>query len=205
MQSKKSNPIKRIGLFGGTFDPVHYGHLIITSFISDYKGLDTIIFIPSARPPHKGSDIMFTVTERLTMLSLAIGDDSRFTLSDSELKREGPSYTIDTIREIKTTFSPDTEFSFILGLDNLYEIEQWKNPQDIISECKLLVALRVCTQTRDLPAWLKQHMEIVSVPLIGISSSDIRQRIRERKSIKYLVPLAVEKEIKRLQKKSHNK
>ncbi len=178
----------KIGLFGGTFDPVHIGHLIIAESVGEYAGLDTVIFIPSANPPHKSSDMMFSAEERFKMLSLAVNDNPRFVVSDVEMKRDGPSYTIDTIKEMKAAFPQDTELLFILGMDNLFEIDLWKNPHEIIKECKLLVARRVCDECGEIPVWLKEYVEMVDVPLIGISSSDIRRRIKNGESIRYLVP-----------------
>ena len=189
------NTGKKIGLFGGTFDPVHMGHLIIADSVYEFKGLDTIIFIPSAYPPHKSSDIMFNAHKRFKMLSLAVKDDPRFVVSDIELKREGLSYTIDTLREMKATLPDDTDLSFIVGMDNLFEISTWKAPRDILNECSILVAERRCDMHREIPGWLKDRVEMVSAPAIEISSTDIRQRIREGKSIRYLVPDVVLKEI----------
>jgi len=191
-----SDTYKKIGLYGGTFDPVHIGHLLIAASVLESKQLDRIIFIPSARPPHKSSDIMFGADARLRMLEKAVDGDSRFAVSDIELKRDGFSYTIDTIREMKKEYSDLTELFFIVGMDNLYEIEMWKNPRDIIKESKVLAANRICDESRPLPPWVVDNVEIVDVPLIEISSSDIRKRIHEGRSIKYLVPDAVYSELK---------
>ena len=189
---------KKIGLFGGTFDPVHIGHLIIAETVLEQSGLDMVMFIPSARPPHKHHELMFTAHQRLKMLSEAIKDNPNLVVSDIEMKREGPSYTIDTIREIKAALPSGTELSFIVGKDNLYEMETWKDPHAIIEECTILVADRICEKKCDIPDWLKTKVKMVNVPLIEISSSEIRNRIREGKSIRYMVPEVVEKEIGRL-------
>jgi nicotinate-nucleotide adenylyltransferase len=189
---------KRIGLFGGTFDPVHTGHLIIAETIYEKANLDVILFIPSARPPHKHHVLMFDAEQRFSMLSEAIKGNKKFRVSDIEMKREGPSYTIDTILEIKAELSPETELAFIVGRDNLYDMEMWKTPYDIIKECSILVADRICNQERDIPDWLKTKVQIVKVPLIEISSSEIRQRIRDGKSIRYMVPDVVIEEVKKL-------
>jgi len=181
-----------IGLFGGTFDPVHIGHILIAEQIAEQKGLESVIFIPSARPPHKRPNgIMFTADERLAMLKLATGGNPRFSVSDIEIKREGPSYTIDTIRQMKASFPEPVDLCFIVGIDNLYEIQFWKNPESIIDECRLVAAKRPCDEAGAVPEWLKDRVEIVDVPLIDVSSSDIRQRLRNGRSIRYLVPDAV--------------
>lgn len=183
--------MKKIGLFGGTFDPVHNGHLIIARSVCETLGLNSVIFIPSARPPHKNSDIMFSAEQRFRMLRLAIKKIPCFTVSDIEMTRKGPSYTIDTILEIKKILQADTDLVFIVGRDNLSDIETWKDPQAILEQCKIVVADRPVTPQNDSPEWLMKKVEFVKVPLIEISSSDIRCRIREKKSIRYLVPDSV--------------
>ncbi|MCD6308451.1 MAG: nicotinate-nucleotide adenylyltransferase [Candidatus Latescibacteria bacterium] len=194
-----SGPARRIGIFGGTFDPVHNGHLIIAAALHERAGLDTVLFVPSARPPHKGSDIRFSAEERLHMLMLAVEGDPRFSISDIELRREGPSYTIDTIREIKRSLDNDTDVLFIVGMDNLYEIGMWKDPKGIVDECRILAARRVCDADGDVPEWLMRRVTVVDAPLVEISSSDIRKRLREGRSIRYLVPGVVRKAIESFQ------
>ena len=183
--------MNKIGLFGGTFDPVHTGHLIIAQSVRENLDIDTIIFIPSARPPHKNSDIMFTPEERYGMLSAAIEGNPHFRISDIETKRKGPSYTIDTIREITSAAAPDTEICFIVGRDNLIEISSWKEPHSIIRECRICATDRPGHENDIIPEWLKSAVKTVSTPLIEISSSEIRARLREGKSIRYLVPDSV--------------
>ena len=182
---------KKIALFGGTFDPVHHGHLIIAQAVIEEVGLDRVIFVPSARPPHKSRDIMFTAKDRFQMLSLALLNNRNCTVSDIEMKRKGPSYTIDTIREFKSGLPSDTELFFLMGMDNLYEVESWKDPLDIITECVILAADRTCQKRHTIPDWMQGRVQRVRAPLIEISSSDIRRRLREGKSIRYLVPEAV--------------
>ena len=198
-----SENCRRIGLFGGTFDPVHMGHLIIADAVRQIKNLDVVIFIPSVRPPHKGDGIMFTADERTAMLQLAIGDDPCFAVSDIEFQRSGPSYTIDTIREMKRQFPGDREFFFILGRDNLYELRTWRKPEEIVRECRILVAERTCPEVRDVPPEFKDYMDIVDVPLIDISSTGIKERIRAGQRIRYLVPDAVDQYITRSNKSRH--
>lgn len=188
----------RIALFGGTFDPVHLGHLIIAETLREQAGLDTVVFIPAANPPHKHHELMFDAIRRYALLQAAVAGNPGFALSDIELVRGGTSYTIDTIRDMKAGFPAGTELLFIVGRDNLYEIEQWKSPRDIVRECRILVADRSCANSRDIPQWLAERIEQVETPLIQISSTDIRQRIREGKSIRYLVPEAVRLMIKNM-------
>ncbi|MFC1607605.1 nicotinate-nucleotide adenylyltransferase [Candidatus Latescibacterota bacterium] len=185
--------MKKIGLFGGTFDPIHLGHLIIAQSVCETLSLDTVVFIPSARPPHKDADIMFSPETRYTMIEHAIMGNDSFRVSDIEMKRSGPSFTIDTIRELKSTADHDSEFLFIVGKDNLFEIDKWKEPESIIDECRIIVADRPGSFDRAIPEWLSGKVETVQAPLIDISSSDIRRRIREGSCIRYLVPEPVER------------
>jgi nicotinate-nucleotide adenylyltransferase len=189
---------EKIALFGGTFDPVHHGHLIIAQAVIEEAGLDRVIFVPSAHPPHKGSDIMFTAENRYKMITSALHGSPNCMVSDIEMKRKGPSYTIDTIREFKSILPSKTEVFFLMGMDNLYEMESWKNPVDIITECIILAADRTCQKSGIIPDWLQGRLQRVRVPLIEISSSDIRRRIREGKSIRYLVPEAVNEMIEKI-------
>jgi len=187
----------RVGLFGGTFDPLHTGHMIIADVVAENEKLDTVMFIPSARPPHKGAkDMMFSADERYRMLSRAIEGNPKFALSDIEMRREGPSYTIDTIRDMRAALPPETDISFIVGMDNLFDIKLWKDPREIVSECRIIAARRICDTTGDIPDWLTGNVKIVDVPLIELSSSDIRRRIREKRSYRYMVPDAVAEEIR---------
>jgi nicotinate-nucleotide adenylyltransferase len=188
---------QRIGLFGGTFDPVHHGHLIIAQTVLERAHLDRMVFIPSACPPHKGQEVMFDAPARRTFLTLAVCGHPRFSVSDIELQRRGISYTIDTIRELKLRLSSGAELFFLVGMDNLYEIETWKDPRGILEQCTVLVAERACPDDREIPGWLADRIERIPTPIIDISSSDIRMRIREGKSIRYLVPEAVAEEITR--------
>lgn len=179
---------KKVGLFGGTFDPVHNGHLIISKYILEKAGLDIIVFIPSANPPHKSHELMFGPDERYKMLAAALKKEPDFAVSDIEMKRKGFSFTIDTIRTFRKLMSPDAELYFIIGKDTLYEIKMWKDPEDIIKECTLLVADRVCHNERTVPGWITEKARFIETPLIEISSTEIKKRIAEFKSIRSFVP-----------------
>lgn len=190
------NSGERICLFGGTFDPVHLGHLIIARAVLEAAGLDRMVFIPSARPPHKGGDMMFDAAARFAMLERAVGSDPQFSVSGIEMRRPGPSFTIDTIREFKT-LAPGAGLSFLVGRDNLAELPSWRDPEAILAECAVLVAERSCDD-RAVPAWVLERVRPVRVPIIEISSSDIRARIRAGKSIRHLVPETVETMIREM-------
>jgi nicotinate-nucleotide adenylyltransferase len=179
---------RSVGLFGGTFDPVHTGHLIIAEFLREKAGLDRIVFVPAALPPHKPAERMFDAGERCRMLQAAIAGNPKFALSDIELLRDGPSYSIDTVREMKATLPEGTRLVFIIGRDNLLDMDKWKDPQALVAESTLLIADRICNCPFEVPGWLAGRFELVRSPLIQISSTDIRRRIREGLSIRYLVP-----------------
>ena len=186
----KESP-RTIALFGGTFDPVHTGHLILAGAVHEVLNLESVVFIPSARPPHKGPRLMFSAEKRYLMLCAATAGDPRFAVSDIELKREGPSYTVDTIRQFRESLPQEKALAFIIGMDNLYEMASWKDPRAIISECRLIVMRRPCVEECPVPEWLRESVEFVESPLVEISSSDIRARITEKRSIRHLVPDAV--------------
>lgn len=179
--------MSRLGLFGGTFDPLHLGHLIIAQAIYENTPLDRVCFIPSASPPHKGNDLMFSASLRYRMTQSALEGYSAFDISDCELKREGPSFTVDTLQYFRS-HRPGDDLYFIVGRDNLKEIQTWRDPEKIIELCTILVAERVGYPELTIPDWLKGHVTFVNTPIIEISSTDIRARIRAQKTIAHLVP-----------------
>ncbi len=192
------NNVRRIGLFGGTFDPVHTGHLIIAETGREQAALDIVLFIPSANPPHKNHVLMFDTEQRFNMVKTATAENPHFIVSDIELCRDGPSFTIDTVSQIKSEIPSGAELHFIVGKDNLFEMRFWKNPRGIVNELdSVLVADRIADDDRPVPGWLNDKVRMIPVPLIEISSSDIRQRIKAGKSIRYMVPEAIEQEIAR--------
>ncbi len=185
--------LKRIGVFGGTFDPVHLGHLVCAEEVREAIGLDTVVFIPCAIPPHKPDYVPADPSHRLTMLELALEGHPEFTYSDLEIERGGVSYTIDTIAELRKRLGNEPEFWLILGLDAYLEINTWKQPERITSECFLAVARRPgyaasITAVQDFQG----RARFVDITEIGISSTEIRRRIAQGQSIRFLVPKAVE-------------
>ncbi len=193
-------PEKRIiGLMGGTFDPVHYGHLVAAEEACYQFGMEKVIFIPASKPPHKTGRDISTSEQRLEMTKRAISSNSHFTISDMEIKREGLSYTIDTVRAMKEIYV-GWEIYFITGADAVLEILTWKNVEELLQECFFVAATRpgFNLETIDcklgyLSKDLLAKIKTVEVPALAISSTDIRQRVREGRPIKYLLPEAVEK------------
>jgi nicotinate-nucleotide adenylyltransferase len=179
------------GLMGGTFDPIHIAHLIVAAEALDLLGLDRVIFVPSARPPHKHGDDVTSVEHRLEMVRLAIDGDPRLVLSDLEARRPDPSYTIETVRQFRREFGEDEKLYFIMGADSLAQFFTWKEPLDLIAACEFVVAPRPGVGPDDGDPRIRAKAHMLDSPIIGVSSSDIRERVRTGRSIRYLVPPAV--------------
>lgn len=185
--------MKKIGLLGGTFNPIHIGHLIIAEQCKEQLNLDQIIFIPNGNPPHKNKNII-DKNDRFKMLSLAIEDNKYFDISDIELKKEEPSYTINTILELKK--DTNNELFFIMGDDSLFSIQKWYKFEKLIEECNFIVFPRekqfdIETYNKFILNELKttiNKFNFISFPTINISSTLIREMIVKKISIKYLVP-----------------
>ena len=184
----------KIGLFGGTFDPVHIAHLIIADRVLEQAGLDFILFVPGAIPPHKQNRKISPGEIRYQMLQLALQDNPCFLADDLELQRGRISYTIDTINQLYKNYPLDARSVYlIIGADNLLDFHNWKKPHEIVEKCHIIAVRRPYSQFDrhkmkiDIP-----YMQI-EAPLLEVSSSDIRQRVRQGKSIRYLVPSRVER------------
>jgi nicotinate-nucleotide adenylyltransferase len=185
--------MKKIGILGGTFNPIHIGHLIIAEQCKEQLNLDKIIFIPNGNPPHKSKNII-DKNHRFTMLSLAIEDNKYFDISDIEIKKEEPSYTINTILELKR--DNNNEIFFIMGDDSLFNIKSWYKYKNLIEECNFIVFPR--ENTLDISNYNKfisnelnadtSKFNFISFPLVNISSTLIRNMLEKKNSIKYLVP-----------------
>ncbi|MBC8588828.1 nicotinate-nucleotide adenylyltransferase [Paratissierella segnis] len=190
----------KIGLMGGTFNPIHMGHLIISEFIRVMFPLDKVIFIPSGLPPHKDNDIA-EGSHRMAMVKLAINSNPYFDISQIELNRVGKSYTVDTIEEIKNIY-PDNELYFIIGSDSLLDLTSWKDFESLVTKTNFLVYGRkenseksIIGRIDELKNKYNSSFYYIRGPLVEISSTLIRDRIKNQMSIKYLVPGKVEKYI----------
>jgi len=179
----------KVCLFGGTFNPPHVGHLIIGETVRELENFDKMIFIPAFIPPHKDESDISAVVERLTMLRLCLDKNEKFELSDVEIKRETISYTIETIRELKSRYNLDrNHIYFLMGSDSLLEFHQWKNHEEILSECKVLVAARPGFRSSQISTAILSKVRFTNVPQIEVSSSQIRERIRRGLTVRYMVP-----------------
>ena len=175
-------------LFGGTFDPPHFGHLIVAQTIFEAEHFDKIVFIPAHIPPHKKGQKISSLELRLEMLKIAIKDNPNFEISDIEIKRGGVSYSLETIRDYKdqTELSRD-ELFYLIGSDSLKLFYAWENPKAILKECQLIVAIRPGFRPSDIPNWILAKVQFANIPRIEISSSQIRARWVEDKTIRYMV------------------
>jgi len=178
--------MKKIGILGGTFNPPHIGHLIIAEQVKDQLGLAEVWFIPTYISPHKQKSSI-TVDQRIKMLEKSIDNNNSFSINLIEVERKGTSYTIDTIKILKDQF-PNVEFYFIIGADMVEYLPQWKNIEEL-AELVTFVGVRRSNYYLESPYPLKT----ADVPVIEISSTDIRSRIKNKKTIKYLVTDAVRK------------
>lgn len=191
----KVSKSKKIGIMGGTFNPIHHGHLLLAEDARNYCGLDEILFMPSGCSYMKKEEEIVSNKKRIAMTALAIEDNSYFALSTLETEREGATYTCDTVRSLKE-LHPENEFYFILGADNLFTIETWKSPDIIFKNCNLIVAARgekeddeICKKAKELEQKF-QDANIIIMPerKIDISSSEIRKRIKNDMSVRYMLP-----------------
>ena len=182
---------KRLGILGGTFDPIHSGHLILAEQLKEELKLQKVIFIPSANPPHKENHFVSSAKDRLKMVKIAIRDNPDFLISAIELKREGKSYTIDTLSQIKKLYK-DSGLFFLLGSDAIDEFPTWKEPDKIFQKVKVVIALRPGFNRINPENRFVKKSLLIPINGLNISSSQIRERVRKGKSIRYLVPQAVE-------------
>jgi nicotinate-nucleotide adenylyltransferase len=197
---KRLPRIRRMGLIGGTFDPIHYAHLAIAEEVRTALDLTEMAFIPAGQPPHKLGQNYTQSSHRLAMVQLAIASNPHFTFSRVEIDRQGPSYLVDTLRILHDQWGPDTQLFFVIGWDSLQEFHTWHNSADILAQLTSLVAVRRPSyeehigynelETR-LPG-ITQRLVVVSAPQLAISSTDLRRRVAEGRPIKYQTPEAVE-------------
>ncbi|MDP6141884.1 MAG: nicotinate-nucleotide adenylyltransferase [Dehalococcoidales bacterium] len=191
----------KIGVFGGTFDPVHIGHLTVADEVREQLDLAEVLFVPAGQPYLKTDIPVGKAEQRLQMVRLAIADKSYFGLSAMEIERDGPSYTVDTIAELKKRFDDRDELYFILGWDSLTELSKWHKPRWLIAMCRLVAVPRVGYAVSDLNfleakiSGLLERLIILDKPELDISASVIRDRVARDLSIKHLVPEAIEKYI----------
>lgn len=181
----------RIAIMGGTFNPIHYAHLLSAEQVYDRLDFDKIVFIPSARPPHKDHDDIIDSAHRYQMALLATSNNSHFEVSRIELERTGPSYAIQTVKELQTHYGSGCELAWIIGADSLIEFKIWKNFDELLDICQFIATTRPNYNLENVPPTLRNRVQIFPVTGVDISATEIRQYVKKRISIRYLVPESV--------------
>jgi nicotinate-nucleotide adenylyltransferase len=196
----------RIGILGGTFNPVHIGHLIIAEEVYYKHGLSRVIFIPAGIPPHKGAENLTEAHHRYEMVKLATKDNDHFEVSDEEVSREGKSFTIDTVDANPERYGKDSDLHLIVGMDTVNELPTWKDIKRLSTLCRIVVVNRPGNTLANLdqliPVMGKEKVEEikrihVEIPPIGISSTDIRNRLKKGLHTRYIVPPEVRQYIEK--------
>ncbi len=183
---------KRIGVMGGTFDPIHLGHLAAAQEALDQFGLDEVVFVPAAISPFKQGEEILDPETRYLMAVIATASHPQLKVSRFEVDRPGPSYTVDTMRALKKTYGARGELYFIGGSDTLLDLSGWKDPEGLLELC-VFIAIERPGHTVKAGRKFASHPRVtrMAMPGLDISSTDIRQRVKERRSIRYLVPREV--------------
>jgi nicotinate-nucleotide adenylyltransferase len=202
--NKPVQHIRRVGLMGGTFDPIHYGHLAVAEEVRFTLDLAEMVFVPAGQPPHKQGATITTAHHRLTMLELALASNPHFSISTIDLERPGPSYTIDTLRLLREQWGEETDIYFVIGWDSLEYLLTWHNPAGILAQVAFLVAVSrpgykdepgsLERMEQRLPG-IRQRLLVVPAPQLEISATDLRQRVATGRPIMYQVPEKVERYI----------
>lgn len=191
----------KIGILGGTFDPVHVGHLIIAETVRDEMGLDRVLFIPAATPPHKQRRAITDAKHRLEMVRLAVEGNAAFEVTDIEIRRGGVSYSIETIERLRAAMAPEAAFFFIVGADTVPELATWKDIDHLVHRCTFVVVARPGFRIEDLlneaiglaPDTRQRVLRhFIDAVRVDISSTGLRARLAEGKSVRYRLPEAVE-------------
>ena len=190
----------RIAVMGGTFNPIHYAHLISAEQVRTGLDYDKILFIPSARPPHKVADADIIEPEhRYQMVLSAIAENPHFEVSRIEVERAGPSYTIETLKALKKRYGETTELAWIIGADSLIEYKVWRDFDEVLTQCVMIATTRPSYDLNRVPLEIRKRVTTFPITGVDISATVIRERIRKGLSIRYLVPEDVQAYIHRYQ------
>jgi nicotinate-nucleotide adenylyltransferase len=180
----------KVGVFGGTFDPPHIGHLLVAAHAREILGLDRLVFMPSATSPHKRDRLLTAAAHRLAMVRLAVAGVPHMEVSDAEVRRGGVSYSIDTLKAVREEYV-GAAITLIIGMDNVADFGTWKDPEGILGIAQVVVLTRPGYRTPQTDNY-SRRMEMCAVPEIEIASRDIRRRVREGRSIHWMVTAEVE-------------
>ena len=191
---------RKVGIMGGSFDPIHLAHLVVANEVLNIYNLDEIIFVPTGNPPHK-QGLKADSFHRLMMVNMAVLTNDKFSVSDIEIKNPEKSYTLNTLREFHRLHA-NTEFYFITGTDAVIDIPNWHEPEELLKLCRVIAVSRpgismeeVKNKICEIQKNLNGNIEILQVPMLQISSTDIRERFKTGISAKYLLPESVERYI----------
>ncbi len=197
METRHDRPA-RIGLMGGTFDPIHYGHLAAAEAAREGFHLDEVIFVPTGKPPHKPERVISAAQHRYLMTVLATADNPYFSVSSYEINQSGPSYSICTVRHFLRTRGPHVELFFITGMDAVRELPTWHEPHDLLRLCQFIAVTRPGYRVEEVEALAEvfgaeagRRIHVFEVPAVAVSSTLIRERMARGKSVRYLLPDAV--------------
>jgi nicotinate-nucleotide adenylyltransferase len=190
----------RLGVMGGTFDPIHYGHLVTAEEALGQFELDEVVFVPTGQPWMKTHNHVSPAEDRYLMVVVATASNPRFSVSRIEIDREGPTYTVDTLRALKEERLGDPELYFVTGADAMLEIFAWKDADDVLELAHFIAATRpgydIASFQQEAPS-PHPHVSVMTVPALAISSTDIRLRVREGRPIRYLLPEGVKSYIEK--------
>lgn len=192
--------VRRLGIFGGTFDPVHYGHLVCAEQLREAAGLDVVMFMPCSKQPHKPGRSPSDPRDRLAMLRAATRKYPAFVVSDLEIRRGGLSYTSETVLEVRSLVGERPEIWLLLGMDAFLDMPRWKDPDTILAQCRFAVATRPGyagdgRNKKALGRGIARKCRFADITALDISSTGIRRRVARGKSIRFLVPDPVEAHI----------
>ncbi|NWF68176.1 MAG: nicotinate (nicotinamide) nucleotide adenylyltransferase [Chloroflexi bacterium] len=189
--------MRRLGVLGGTFDPPHIGHLVLAEYAAAHLGLSHVLFVPAGDPPHKRYLTRASVEHRVAMVQAAIHGNTRFVLSRADVDRPGPHYTLDLMKIIQTQY-PNVELYFLMGGDSFRDLPKWHHPEEIFKICRLGVMARPSNHHGDWDLRPDMHeerlpglaacVEIIEAPLLDVAAVDIVERLRQQKTVRYLVP-----------------
>lgn len=187
---------ERFALFGGTFDPPHLGHLVAAQDVVEALSLDALYFVPARVPPHKQDRSFSPGRLRLRMIRAAIDGDLRLAATELELEREGPSFTVDTLREVRDR-RPEAELHFVMGVDQFAELHAWKQPEEVARLAHVVVITREGDDPEAVDPGVDVPYRFVPVTRFDVSSTEVRRRVRNGRPVRYLVPDAVRRIIRR--------
>jgi len=187
----------RVGVMGGTFDPIHYGHLVTAEEALHQFELDRVVFVPTGRPWMKEHEVISPPEDRYLMTVIATASNPLFRVSRMEVDRDGPTYTVDTLRGLKEELGDRTDLFFITGADAIREIVQWRNPDELFALARFIAATRPGYELARLEAATMPGVSVMNIPALAISATDIRGRVATGRPIRYLVPEGVKSYIEK--------